>query len=611
MAYASLRECVVDLQQHGHLVRIDHPLSGELELAAIHRRVQRRGGPALWFDRVEGTPFPCVSNLYGTLERCRFLFRDSLERVKRAVELRADPASALRNPLRFVSAPVTALLSLPRRVRRGPVLAHETTLSQLPAIKSWPKDGGPFITLPQVLSLPPGSRRVMSSNVGMYRIQLSGNDYVPDREVGLHYQIHRGIGVHHTAAVQAGQRLPVSIFVGGPPAHAFAAVMPLPEGLSELVFAGMLARRRFRWAWVGDHVVSTDADFVIRGYIEPGRLRPEGPFGDHLGYYSLVHDFPVMEVTAVHHRQDAMWPFTVVGRPPQEDTSFGAMIHELTAPMVPASVPGLKAMHAVDAAGVHPLLLAIGSERYVPWGPRKPRELMTVANAVLGFSQASLAKVLMIAARQDDESLDLHDIPAFFAHVLSRFDPEVDLHFQTRTTMDTLDYSGTGLNEGSKLVWAAAGPTRRTLATALPQVPWPSSIREARLGLPGIAVVQGPPHAQAPDAAPRLAEHLRDAGALASPDTEIPLVLLVDDAQKTARSLEDLLWVGFTRINPSHDVHGVGEFVAHKHWGCRGALVFDARIKAHHAPTLEEDPDVTRRIEDLAVRGGPLHGLID
>lgn len=609
MSYRSLRECVVDLEHHGHLVRIDHPLDPDLEIAAVQRRVYAAGGPALLFDQVPGSPFPAVSNLFGTPERCRFMFRDTLERVKRAIEMRADPPAALANPLRFVGAPVAGWMSLPKRVRSGPVLEHQTTVSQLPAIRAWPRDGGPFVTLPQVCTRPPGVTKAMASNVGMYRVQLSGNDYRPDAEVGLHYQIHRGIGVHHTAAAQRGERLPVAIFVGGPPAHTFAAVMPLPEGLSELVFAGMLAGRRFRWAERDGQLISTDADFVITGTIDPSATKPEGPFGDHLGYYSETHEFPVLSVDAVYHRHDAIWPFTVVGRPPQEDTTFGAMIHELTGPMVPASIAGLHQMHAVDAAGVHPLLVAIGSERYVPWAEPVPRELLTIANAVLGFSQASLAKVLLIAARQDSEALSVDDLPGFFAHILARFDPARDLHFQTKTTMDTLDYSGSGLNEGSKLVVAAVGPPRRELATERPALRWPDGFTEPDLALPGVLVVSGPTWADAPQAVARLAQHLTATDQCATTETTTPWIVVVDDAPMAARSVDNFLWVTFTRVNPSHDIHGVAAFTEHKHWGCRGALVIDARIKSHHAAPLDEDPDVVARIEALAVQGGPLAGL--
>lgn len=610
MAYRSLRQCVDDLERHGHLVRIHEPLDPMLELAAIQRRLYAAGGPAVLFERVKGSSFPAVSNLFGTLDRGRFIFRHTLGRVRQAIELRADPMAALRRPWRYLAAPLTGLRSLPMKVSGGPVLAHRTTVSQLPGVCSWPRDGGPFITLPQVFSLRPGGRGIMDSNLGMYRVQLSGNEYETDAEVGLHYQIHRGIGVHHAAARDRGEPLRVSVFVGGPPAHTFAAVMPMPEGMSELVMAGMLAGRRFRWARVGEHVVSSDADFCLVGRIDPTRTKPEGPFGDHLGYYSLVHDFPVMEVEAVYHREGAIWPFTVVGRPPQEDTTFGALIHELTAPMVPVEIPGLKAMHAVDAAGVHPLMLALGSERYVPYRPRQPQELLTLANAILGFNQASLAKYLMIAAHEDAPELAVHDEAAFVQHVLERFDPTRDLHFHTRTTIDTLDYSGTGLNAGSKLVIAAAGePMRRLGAELPPELRLPEGFGPAALVMPGVLAVQGPAWDGRGEAVAAELGAALDGGPLSGVDTRWPLVVLVDDAELVARTLANFLWVTFTRSNPAHDVHGVGAFVEHKHWGCRGAMIVDARTKAHHAPALEEDPEVTRRVEALAASGGPLHGL--
>jgi 4-hydroxy-3-polyprenylbenzoate decarboxylase len=315
----------------------------------------------------------------------------------------------------------------------------------------------------------------------------------------------------------------------------------------------------------------------------------------------------VLNVERVYHRRDAIWPFTVVGRPPQEDTSFGAFIHEMTGPVIPTVVPGVHAVHAVDAAGVHPLLLAIGSERYVPYAERrKPQELLTAANAILGQGQLSLAKYLLIVAREDDSSLNVHDIPAFFRHLLERADWRNDLHFQTRTTIDTLDYSGSSLNEGSKLVIAAAGSKLRDLATSVPSdLRLPDGFAEPQICLPGVLVVSGPAFRTNGEAA---AERLCDALST-GPLSGVPLVTIVDDSEFTARTLNNWLWVTFTRSNPAADVYGVGSFTQQKHWGCTGPLVIDARIKPHHAPPLEEDPEVTKRVESLAAPGGPLHGL--
>jgi 4-hydroxy-3-polyprenylbenzoate decarboxylase len=301
-----------------------------------------------------------------------------------------------------------------------------------------------------------------------------------------------------------------------------------------------------------------------------------------------------------------------VGRPPQEDTTFGQFIHELTGPVIPAVIPGVHAVHAVDAAGVHPLLLAIGSERYVPYASeRRPQELLTQANAILGQGQLSLAKYLFIAAREDDTVLDVRQPAEFFRHVLERSDWATDLHFQTRTTIDTLDYSaGMGLNAGSKLVVAVAGPRRRTLDTAVPgDLRLGGGFADPRVVMPGVLVVRGP------QARLRRSEAEYDPAFVAFCTealipTGFPLVVVVDDTEFCARSLDNWLWVTFTRSDPASDVYGVGAFTERKHWGCRGALMIDARLKPHHAPPVEEDAAVIKRVDALAAPGGPLHGLI-
>jgi 4-hydroxy-3-polyprenylbenzoate decarboxylase len=500
---------------------------------------------------------------------------------------------------------------------------------------SWPDDGGAFITLPQVYTehvRQPGWRH---SNLGMYRVQLSGGRYDPDREVGLHYQIHRSIGVHHAAAIRAGQPFRANIFVGGPPAMMLAAVMPLPEGMSELTFAGALGGRRIRMLrrrpgtrfhrvpGARGLPIHADTDFCICGTVVPDKLLPEGPFGDHLGYYSLRHDFPVLRVEHVYHRDGAIWPFTVVGRPPQEDTIFGLLIHELTGPVIPTVLPGVVGVHAVDAAGVHPLLLAIGSERYWPFTESaRPQELLTQANAILGQGQLSLAKFLLIANQADDPELELHDTAAFLRHILERADWTRDLHFQTETTIDTLDYSSGELNAGSKVVVAAVGPARFELATEVPEnLRLPDDFRNPRIVLPGILAIEGPaceppanpqseirnPKSRTPTAdIDRFCQSCRRD----DPIARFRWLVVVDDSQFVAESLRNFLWVTFTRANPAADIHGIESFVHEKHWGCRGPLVIDARLKPHHAPPLVADPEVSRRVESLAVPGGPLHGII-
>lgn len=615
MGYRSLDECVADLERHDHLVRISSEVDPDLEMALVQRRVYEAGGPAILYERVKGSRFRAVSNLFGTVERCRFMFRDTLEDIKKIISIKTDPSLAFKNPFKLIGLPLTAMKTVPFKRSKGPVMEGSCSLSDLPQIKSWPDDGGAFITLPQVFSLPPSKKSIMASNLGMYRIQISGGKYKLNQEAGMHYQIHRGIGVHHAEAISFQKPLKVSVFIGGPPAHTFAAVMPLPEGMSEILFAGMLGNRMFRYIRKRGHIISADADFCIAGTIDPEKALPEGPFGDHLGYYSLVHNFPVLNVEKVYCRRDAIWPFTSVGRPPQEDTSFGKLIHEITAPAAPAEVPGLKALHAVDEAGVHPLLLAIGSERYVPWQKRRPMELLTIANALLGFGQCSLAKYLFIVSGEDNPSLDVNDVPKFFIHMLERVNWRSDLHFQTATTIDTLDYSGSGLNMGSKLVMAAAGPKRRDLFSNLPQgmdLELPEGFGPGGFILPGIMVVKGPQFntetfdsrdgcSKIQELENRLPTKLVD---------NIPLLVVVDDPDFCIESVKNFLWITFTRSNPSHDVYGSDSFIRHKHWGCEGPLIIDARIKPHHAPPLTDDPKTVARVNALGAKGGPLHGII-
>ena len=615
MSHRSTRQVVEDLRLNDRLIEVTDPLSTKLEIAEVQRRVFARGGPAILFTNPIWSPFPMVSNLFGSLDQARFIFRKTIDRVRRAIELKIDPSQLLMRPWRYASAPWTAWSMLPKRVRNGAVQRNETTIDGLPQLVSWPDDGGSFITLPQVLSQGQGlsqgsATSLMQCNLGMYRVQLAGNDYLANREIGLHYQLHRGIGVHHQQAIADGRPFRVSISVGGTPAMTLAAVMPLPEGLSELTFAGALAGHRIPMITSNEHApLYADADFVVHGTVDPTSMKREGPFGDHLGYYSKEHDFPFMKVDRVFHRDGAIWPFTVVGRPPQEDTTFGQLIHELTGPIIPTVLPGVKAVHAVDAAGVHPLLLAIGSERYTPYRKtERPQELLTQANAILGQGQMSLAKYLMIVNSLDNPTLDIHHIDKFFIHLLERIDWSRDLHFQTRTTIDTLDYSGDGLNQGSKLVMAASGAKRFELSIDLPQsFALPQGFYKPRWCLPGVLAVQGTA------AVSTLVKFWDDMvltmGTNLTVDPKwlaMRLVVLVDDSEFASQSINNFLWVTFTRSNPATDIDGVGAFVEHKHWGCNGPLIIDARRKPHHAPPLIEDRQVSARIDALAAKGGPI-----
>lgn len=611
MAYQSLEQCLLDLEKSNQLIRIKEEVDPFLEMAAIHLRVYEMGGPALLFENVKGSKFRAASNIFGSLERSKFIFRDTLEQVQQLIALKNDPMQALKHPLKNIGAGLAAINALPfRNSLQKPVLYQEIQIQDIPQIQHWPMDGGAFVTLPQVYSEDIDAPGIMQSNLGMYRIQLSGNDYLMNKEIGLHYQLHRGIGVHQTKANKKGQPLKVSIFAGGPPAHTVSAVMPLPEGISEMTFAGVLGGRRFRYTYEDGFAVSTDADFVITGEVYPGENKPEGPFGDHLGYYSLTHSFPLMRVHKVYARKNAIWPFTVVGRPPQEDTSFGQLIHEITGEAIPKEIPGVKEVHAVDAAGVHPLLLAIGSERYTPYNPTKqPAELLTIANHILGTGQLSLAKFLFITA-DDTNQLSTHNEETYFNYILERLHLDRDIHFYTNTTIDTLDYSGDGLNTGSKVVIAAYGEKIRELDKEIPiAIQTLKGLNGCKMVMPGVIAIQSTKYTNQADSIVELEFWNNQLKDKINELRGTPLIVWCDDASFVAEKLSNFLWVSFTRANPANDIHGIDAFYKNKHWGCNGPIVIDARVKPHHAPPVEVDPATNKKVDKLFSKGGSLYNI--
>jgi 4-hydroxy-3-polyprenylbenzoate decarboxylase len=609
MGYIRLADCLEDLKAHGHLRVVNVPASPHLELAAIQRRLFRAQAPAVLFTGVKDCRFPMLANLFGTPERLRFLFRDALDAAEFLLKTVSDPAEILKHPWRAAKLIPRLARMVPRRVSQAPVLECCCPLSALPRLTSWPDDGGPFVTLPLVYTEDPDNPGPLKSNLGMYRVQLAGNDYA-DNEVGLHYQIHRGIGPHHASALKKGLPLPVHIFVGGPPCLSMAAVMPLPEGISEICFAGLLGNSRTTLTHSRLPLpVLAETDFCLSGHILP-ELKPEGPFGDHVGYYSLRHNFPAVRITAVHHRKDAIWPFTVVGRPPQEDTVFGDFIHELTAPLVPRVFHGIREVHAVDAAGVHPLLLAVGSERYTPYESRRPRELLTAALHLLGTTQTALAKYVLLAAEEDAPGLSAREPEIFLRHILERADFSRDLHFITRSTADTLDYTGSALHEGSKLIWASAGEKKRALGCEPGDIPTlPDGFARMLPVMPGVVVLRGPKHTLPRDTPDPAMENLACSLEHWKRRESFPLLVVVDDPDFCAENSRNFLWIAFTRSDPATDSYGVLARLQAKHWLCSPPLIRDARLKIFHDPPLEEDPAVTVAVENMADRGGHLYGL--
>lgn len=600
MEYKSLNDCILDLEKNGHLIRIKEEVDPYLEMAAIHLKQFEKGAQAVLFENIKGCKYKAVSNLFGTIERSKFMFRDTFEPVKNMVALRNNPMAAIKKPWRYLGLAISAIKALPKKGSFKTAGFEEIQISDLPLIHHWPMDGGAFITLPQVYSEDIDQPGVMNSNLGMYRIQLNGNSYDLNKEIGLHYQLHRGIGVHQTKTNKQNKPLKVSVFIGGPPAHSLAAVMPLPEGISELTFAGAMAGKRFKYDYHDGFCISLDADFVITGEVYPNENKPEGPFGDHLGYYSLQHPFPLMRVHKVYAKQNAIWPFTVVGRPPQEDTAFGALIHEISGSAIPNEIPGLKEINAVDAAGVHPLLLAVGSERYTPFLINdSPAELLTQANHILGTGQLSLAKYLIISGDPEKE-INCHNIKNFFKHVFERIDLSRDLHFYTKTSIDTLDYSGNDLNQGSKLVMAAYGKQKRELSLIIPdELNTCEFISNPALMMDGVIAIMLTPFTNYSNAKLEIKKLSDWIEKRKEKFNGIVQIIIYDDFvfKPASDNLNDYVWITYTRSNPSYDIYGVGEKTENKHWSCEGPMIIDARKKPHHAPELKLSAQTEKSIE--------------
>ena len=600
MAYQSLNDCILDLEKNGHLIRIKEEVDPYLEMAAIHLKQFEKGAQAVLFENIKGCKYKAVSNLFGTIERSKFMFRDTFEPVKNMVALRNNPMAAIKKPWRYLGLAISAIKALPKKGSFKTAGFEEIQISDLPLIHHWPMDGGAFITLPQVYSEDIDQPGVMNSNLGMYRIQLNGNSYDLNKEIGLHYQLHRGIGVHQSKTNKQNKPLKVSVFIGGPPAHSLAAVMPLPEGISELTFAGAMAGKRFKYDYHDGFCISLDADFVITGEVYPNENKPEGPFGDHLGYYSLQHPFPLMRVHKVFAKQNAIWPFTVVGRPPQEDTAFGALIHEISGSAIPNEIPGLKEINAVDAAGVHPLLLAVGSERYTPFLINdSPAELLTQANHILGTGQLSLAKYLIISGDPEKE-INCHNIKNFFKHVFERIDLSRDLHFYTKTSIDTLDYSGNDLNQGSKLVMAAYGKQKRELSLIIPdEMNTCEFISKPALMMDGVIAIMLTPFTNYSNAKLEIKKLSDWIEKRKEKFNGIVQIIIYDDFvfKPASDNLNDYVWITYTRSNPSYDIYGVGEKTENKHWSCEGPMIIDARKKPHHAPELKLSAQTEKSIE--------------
>jgi UbiD family decarboxylase len=583
LPFPDLRAYLDQLRRDGDLAVVEAEVDPLLEAAEVHRRVIAAGGPALLFVRPRGADVPLATNLFGTARRAELAFgRRPGELIRRLVEL----AQTILPPTPGKLWAARDVLGQALRVglsRRGSgpvaeVVTDDVRLDRLPALTCWPEDGGPFVTLPLVYTEEPAhgedgaptrSGGAGRSNLGIYRLHVHD-----ERTTGMHWQIGKGGGFHHAVAEARGESLPVTVFLGGPPALVLAAIAPLPENVPELMLASLLAGRRLeRCPGPGPHPLVASAEIALVGHVPPGERRPEGPFGDHYGYYSLRHDYPVFRVDRLCRRRDAIYPATVVGKPRQEDFYVGDLLQELLSPLFPLVMPGVVDLWSYGETGYHSLAAAVVRERY-------KREAMASAFRILGEGQLSLTKFLLVT----DRAVDLRDFRATLEHVLARTRPETDLYVFSNLSMDTLDYTGPAVNEGSKGVWLGLGdPVRELPREFRPAVPLPAAVTDVRVFCGGCLVVGGPPAAEDPDAGPRLAGHPAFAG--------WPLLVLTDEPARAAASPMNFLWTTFTRFEPAADVHAASARVVRHHVVHEPPVLIDARRKPGFPCEVSCDPD--------------------
>jgi UbiD family decarboxylase len=575
-SFPDLRAFLEQLRRDGDLATIEAPVDARLEAAEIHRRVIAAGGPALLFTNVRGADFPLVTNLFGTQRRAEMAFgARPLKLIRRLVDLAQTllpPSPArlwgardlAREALRIGSA----------RRRSGPVtevVTSDVRLDRLPVLTTWPEDGGPFITLPLVYTEHPDGK---GHNLGIYRLHVHD-----ERTTGMHWQIGKGGGFHYAVAEARGESLPVTVFLGGPPALILAAVAPLPENVPELMLASLIAGERLKVVrpGPGSHPLVAAAEFALIGKVPPRVRRPEGPFGDHYGYYSLQHDYPVFEVGKIARRRDAIYPATVVGKPRQEDFYIGDLLQELLSPLFPLVMPGVERLWSYGETGYHSLAAAVVKQRY-------PREAMVSAFRILGEGQLSLTKFLLVT----DRSVNLKDFPATLAHILERTHPETDLYVFSNLSMDTLDYTGPRVNEGSKGVWLGLGEPVRDLPRGFTAPETPQGMTDAHVFCPGCLIVGGPSYEEEPSAAARFAVHPAFAG--------WPLIVLTDEPRRAAASPINFLWTTFTRFEPAADIHASSVEVLRHHLSYRAPILIDARLKPGFPKELFVDEETAAMV---------------
>jgi UbiD family decarboxylase len=574
--HKNLRSFIEELRRENDLVEVDAEVDPYLEIAEIHRRAIDEQGKALFFKRVKGSKYPVVTNLFGTAKRIDLAFgkrpQELVKKAVEAVEVLLPPRP--KELWQFRDLAFSALKLGTKKVRRAPVLEvcdQPANLEELPLLQLWHNDGGHFITLPLVYTESPSSGK---HNLGMYRIQRFDGE-----TTGIHWQIGKGGGFHYFEAEKRGRDLPVTIFLGGAPAMILAAIAPLPEDVPELVLASVLANGKIETVenpLKNHHRLIAEAEFAICGRVPPKERRPEGPFGDHYGYYSLEHDYPVFHAEAVFHRKDAIFPATVVGKPRQEDFFIGDYLQELLSPLFPLVMPAVKDLWSYGETGFHSLAAAVVKERYA-------REALSAGFRILGEGQLSLTKFLLLT----DKPQNLRDFKTLFEHILERVEWESDFFIFDRTSFDTLDYASGKINHGSKAMLVGVGEKKREL-TRVFNGALPVGIKKAKVFCGGCLVLEGTEYEKDKTLAERVA--------MANNFNDFQIVVLHDSIE-FADSTDKFLWATWTRFNPSTDIYAKEIKVVHNHIAYTAPVIIDARMKTWYPETVEPREDIVKLVD--------------
>ena len=557
-AYRNLQDFISALEGAGELSRIKAPVSTDLEITQITDLASKSpgGGKALLFERVRESDFPVLTNAFGSERRiCMALGVPDLDtlaaRVRRFIEM--EPPKTLRDGLRLLPLGLDLLRFLPKKVQSAPCqeVVHtgkDVDLSRLPVLKCWPQDGGPFVTLPVVITR---SLETRKRNAGMYRLQV-----FDQTTTGMHWHIHKDGSHCFQEYRRAGKRMPVAVAIGTDPATTYAATAPLPRGIDEMILAGFIRRKpvpMVRCVTV-DLEVPAEAEFVLEGYVEPDELRVEGPFGDHTGYYSLVGEYPVFHVTAVTHRRNPVYAATIVGRPPMEDCWLGKATERIFLPLLNAVLPEVRDFW-LPWEGVFHNGAVMSIEKEYPGHARR------IMSAIWGQGQMSFTKAVVLV----DPSVDLNQPRKVLETILDRIDLESDLYF-SEGVLDVLDHSAPEPLFGGKLGVDAtrrmAGEKQRRPPADPPAVPSREILQEAAEGISSHLV-----GCYVPDLKVRnrvLLLSLRKdgtvsgrnlaGGILAHPDLSAFSVFVLCDH---AIDLEDgpvVLWKVFNNVDPKRDI---------------------------------------------------------